>query len=123
MVASTAPAWTWSPSSARTSAIRPLPSNASDTCLISTLPCRVSAPAGVGTCRVQKKKAPEARATATTASTRTLLIAAVFRRGDSPCVAKLQIHAAVVPDALCVLQIHHHALHGLEHEVDAAAES
>ena len=40
MVARTAPARTWSPSSARTSAIRPLPSNASDTCLMSTLPCQ-----------------------------------------------------------------------------------
>ena len=41
------------------------------------------------------------------------------RIAGSPCVAKLQIDAAVVPDALCVLEIHDHALHGFEHEVHA----
>src|SRR4029453_12140677 len=40
---------------------------------------------------------------------------------DSPCVAKLDVNTPVVPGALCVLEIHEHALHGLDHEVQACA--
>ncbi len=41
---------------------------------------------------------------------------------DSPCVAKLQIDTAAVPDPLCVLEIHEHALRGFDHEVQAGSD-
>jgi hypothetical protein len=40
----------------------------------------------------------------------------------SPCVAKLQIDAATVPDPFCVLEIHEHALRGFDHEVQAGSD-
>ena len=49
--------------------------------------------------------------------TRMSAILIAMALSGSPRIAKLQVKTPVVPGALCVLEIHQHALHGLDHEV------